>query len=410
MSTQSNNPNRDMIAHYMLGGAGIGIGGGLLTSLINHFKTLNSKAEKAEDTTADDDILYVNLKRRPDAKQAAIGTRAVAMAGGLITLPMAYAMVRKQYQAQKRKALQAELDEAQNAYLESMVPETKQAAFGNTLDHLLESPAALSLLLIASSGVLADRVLDKNFPAPKAPASLRPRRLVLRDEPPQTEDPAVVAEKQANEADAAEGMLALVLANKEAADKSGLGDLIKAAAAGRTQEILHASDEGPETLFSVVKSAGVDEPMTALQRDLATGWLVREPELAPLVKLAAAIEFVEAYPMAMVLARQATQEQADGLLKLAALYRQCYRAEQHANSALPNVKSAYGLEDVLAQALQGVKPEAPEQKLTSGESSDSNESTTKVEAQGPVAKKLLAKNRDVIDEVLTPGPSQAPAV
>ncbi len=396
--TQSQVDNQ-MLGHWLGGGLAVGGSAALLTSLVNHFKTLNEKAERAKDTSGDDDVLYVNL-RHGQPKVATTGGTAVAMTSAAIGAPVGYALIRKLYEKQKRKAMQKELDEAQNAYLDTMAPRKDGEKEASFWDKALAMPGVATLLLAASSGVLTNKILDKNFPAPKAPASIRPRRLVLRDQPP-VEEEEEVREKAAAEADASEGLLAMVLAHREAGEASGLGDLLKAAAAGRTEEILHASDEGIDTMFEVVKSAGVPEPTTALQRDLATGWLVREPEIAEAIKLAAALEFSNAYPMAMAMASAVPADMQDDMIKLSALFRQYYRAASHEEAALPQIKSAYGVSDALQEALQAVRKDRPEDQLDSGESADSTESPVKVEAKGPKAKAMLVQNRDAIDEILT---------
>jgi hypothetical protein len=394
------NKDQAQLAHYLIGGGAVGASAALLTSLVNHFKTLNSSAERAADTSGDDDTLYVNLK--PRAKSAG---QAAAIASSLVGAPVVYALIRKAYEKQKRMALQEELDQAQNSYLDTMVPGAKQAGILGLADKVFAAPAVATLLAMVGSGVLTDRILDKNFPAPKAPNSLRPRRLVLRDAPPAKVEEDEEQEKVA--ADAAEGLLASVLAVPESAQASGLGDLVKAAAAGRTEEILQASDEGFETMMALTKSAGV-ETFTELQRDLATGWLVREPELAPVVKLAAAIEFAGTFPLAMTLAREVPDEMKDDMVKFAALFRQWDRVSRHEQTTLPVVKSAYGIADALQDAISAThSTEVPEDNLTAGESSDST--GVKVEAQGVQAKELLAKKHDVIDQVLTaenPGPAK----
>lgn len=393
--------NTEALLKYLGGGLALGGAAAGTTSLINHLKTLNAKAEAKDDTSADDDILYVNLKH-PTRKQAADDTiHSVGMAGGALTFLGGYAGVKKLYQDFKRKQLQQELDAAQNTYLDSMVPAEKSAmSLSKTLDFVVRSPIALALLAGTSSGVLTNSILNKNFPAPKAPAGLKPKRLVLRDSPDEDE-----TKQAAILDDAAEGLLRTVLEFPEIG-RSELPDLVKAAASGDIDGMLAAADQGVDALAAFSKSA--KENPSPAARELAIGWLVREPELAEAVKLAAALEFANACPLMVTLAAGADEETASDLIKLAAAFCQEYRATL--NITIPRTlsksaevsKQAYDLTDALRMGLESGKPE---ENLGSGASEDSTDAGGQrpaVEAQGAKAKALLAKNQDVIDEILEP--------
>ncbi len=393
-------PDSDIktLLKYLTGGLAVGAGVGGVTSLVNHYKTMNDKARAAEDTSGDDDVLYVNLKR-PVKTASSEMAKALGMAGAPVTGLLGYKMVRDLYQKFKREQLQKELDEAQNTYLDTMAPAEKQAttAGDTNWDLLLRSPIVVALLTAAGTGVLADRVMDKNFPAPKSPAGMRPKRLVFRDHP---ETPEEVAEKQASEDldDGYEGLLRTVLEFPEVAAHSELPDLVKCAAAGLVGELLEASDKGIEHLWGFAKQAAAT--CQKEDRNLAIGWLVRDPELSEAVKLAAAIEFANACPTIMALARGADVETQEELVKLASEY--CRAVRYSSKVKTPNVKSAYDLTDALKLGLEAGKPE---DSLISGQSEDSTDSvpkSTSVEAEGAEAKELVSKNQDVIDDILEP--------
>jgi hypothetical protein len=383
------------LRRYLLGGLGIGAAAGGVTSLINHFNRLNDKAKAKEDTSGDDDVLYINL-RHPGQKQAASElAHMLGMAGGALAGLGGYNGVRKLYQEFKRKQLQKELDAAQNTYLDTLVSEKSAANLG---DMAFRAPGALALLIAASSGALTDKILTKNFPSPKAPSGLKPRRLVLRESPDTPEEVEKVASEDFD--DAAEGLLRLVL-EFPGVERSELPDLVKAAAAGAVDGLLAAADRGAEEMVAFAKQAKTTDSKQA--KELALGWLVREPELAEAVKLAAALEFADACPLAMSLARGADEDTQADLIKLAAEFCRATRAAIWSNPPLPETtKEALDLTDALRLGLDAGKPE---ENLVSGASEDSSDSVSKptvVEAQGSKAKALLAKNQDVIDEIMQP--------
>ena len=269
-------------------------------------------------------------------------------------------------------------------------------------DLAFRTPGALALLIAASSGVLTNNILNKNFPAPKAPAGLKPRRLVLRESPDTPEEGTKMAAEDI--ADATEGLLRTVLAFP-GIENSELPDLVKAAAAGNLDGLLSAADHNSDALFGFAKQAKATGSKAA--QELAIGWLVREPEIAEAVKLAAALEFAEACPLAMALAAGADEEMQVELIKLAAEFCRAARSAIWSAGPLPEMsKQALDLTDALRMGLESGKPE---ENLGSGASEDSSDSSgthpTTVEAQGSKAKALLAQNRDVIDEIMQPKPT-----
>jgi len=432
MKSASNTPksagNLETFANYLGGGLSIGASIGGLTSLINHFKRLNEKAKAEEDTSADDDVLYVNL-RRPTQKSAEADelTHMLGMAGGTLGVLGGYAGIKRLYHDFKRKQLQKELDAAQNAYLDTIVPEKSAMNWSQMGDLLFRTPGALAILLGASSGVLADRLLTKNFPSPKAPSGMKPKRLVLRESPDAAEEDVGTKTASADMDDAFEGLLRTVLA-LPGIEHSELPDLVKAAADGDLDGLLSASDHNTDALFGFAKQA--KDTGSAEARELAIGWLVREPEIADAVKLAAALEFAEACPLAMTLGAAADPETQKDLIKLAAEFCRVVRAGIWSDVTnplrLPAIaevsKQAYDLTDALRMSL--MEAGRPEENLSSGASEDSTDSTgaiaTRVEARGSKARALLSQNRDAIDEILqlkpskttpkkTPDPSASPA-
>lgn len=373
------------VRNYLLGGIGVGGGVGLATALFNHFKSLNDQALKAK-SSDDDDVLYVNV---PHREKEASGPSALSSAAAMMAAPIGalgtYAIVQKLARKLKAQRLQSELDKAQNVYVSALAggdEEAEKSASGETKstlddwDHVKGFPLAVLMATALGSGVITNNLLNKHFPAPKAPVTGGPKRMVIRETPINGEDDETEMEKsQSVHDEACECLLRNVLGLPEAAEASGLADLVKAAAAGRTGEILAASDEGAEALEESIKSAAA--PSCQARQDLAIGWLVRDEEIADYVKVAAAIEFAAAFPNFCQLAKNLPEETQDNLVKIAALSNAFLRSQRYAHlKPLPMVKGAMiRLPDSIRAKLEQAKEDDPSKELdvTGGETASVNE-------------------------------------
>jgi len=79
------------VLKLMGGGAMLGTGIGAGSSLVNYLSNLNAKAKAKQDTSRDDDVLYLDLPSKPlpavpGVKQAASGSPATFAFGGLGTM------------------------------------------------------------------------------------------------------------------------------------------------------------------------------------------------------------------------------------------------------------------------------------------------------------------------------------
>jgi hypothetical protein len=401
---------------------------------------LNHQAGQATDTSGDDDVIYVNIPRKkPQVKAAGDAVTTAVLAENskkedkepdratglgytlaLAGLPLAalgsHAAVSSIYKKYKKKRLQAQLDDAQQVHLDLMSKraDTKVRDTGASLGNMIYTVPAAALLTALASGVLTNKVLDKQFPLPQRAQSTRPKRLVVREEP--EED---MIKSQSLNDEAYEGLLRTVLEFPGTVELSGLADLVKAAAAGRCEEILRASDESPDTAFEMVKGASSDVP--GIKSDLAIAWLVREPETAPWVKLAAALEFFDNAPIFCALARELDEDAQEQAVKLAAEFCQHSRAERYRKHVQEDftaaVKSANQLVDILQNALEGGAPAGankdvaegaderdPEVVLGNTSSIDSREDPDKLSlhTRGNKARKFADTNKDLIDDVFAP--------
>lgn len=427
-----NSSDKERIARYLIGGAALGTTTGIATGLINHLKSLNTQAARKDDTSGDDDILYLNVPKKkgiPGDQQEKLASdepetpshlgNTLALAGLPLAALGSHALVQKLYANYKKKQLQAELDSAQNMYIDELAKSASgQSGMGlaTTVTHAL--PAA-ALLVALASGVLTNKTLDKQFPQAKSPMSNRPKRLVVRETP--YDEEGMIKEQSIND-DAYEGLLRTVLELPDSASKSGLGDLVKAAAAGRTEEILRSSDVDPDLTFDLVKGAS---STCQVKTDLAIGWLIRDPETAEFVKLSAALEFFENKTGAALcaFARQLPEELHDDLIKSAAAFCAESRKERYAGYGYSievekQASSPFNLVDALGEALvgghKGVKDDVEEgsderdPELVLGNStsvaSDSagHKSGPLVQTRGANAKKFSDTNKDMIDDIFSP--------
>lgn len=374
------------VRNYLLGGIAAGGGVSLATALVNHFKSINDRAIK-DKSSEDDDVLYVNVPHRekmatsPDALSSAVAMMA-APVGALGT----YAIVQKLARKLKAQRLQQELDSAQNVYVKSLSggdDEVEKAASGETTstlsgwDHVKGFPLAVLMATALGSGVITNNLLNKHFPAPKTPHTGGPKRMVIREAPINGEDEenTEMEKSQSIHDEACECLLRNVLGLPDAAEASGLADLVKAASAGRTGEILAASDEGAEALEESIKNASA--PSCQGRQDLAIGWLVRDEEISPYVKMAAAVEFAAAFPNFCQIAMNLPEDLQADLVKTAALSNAFLRAQRYSHlKPLPMIKGAMvRLPDSIRAKLEQSKEDDPTKELDveGGETASVNE-------------------------------------
>jgi hypothetical protein len=390
--------------------------------LVNHLKTMDRRAQAANETDGDDDVIYINVPKRKGVKTASDENVVSPMANtlALAALPTAAlganALVRKIYSKIRRKQLQAELDAAQQLYIDDLAQKSANTD-GRGLFGAGATPLALpaaALLVALTSGVLSHKVLDKQFPAVQRPRSTKPKRMVIREVEPTGMEEGMIKEQSAaqDHADAYEHLIRTVINHPESGPQSGLLDLVKAAAAGRTEEILRASDDSMETVFEVVKGAA---DTTDFRKDLAIAWLAREPELMPSVVKIAAAEYLETAPVLFAMAACLDEEGQDAAVKAAADFSRLYRFEKYATnrdlSHLENVKSAATMDmaGLLEAALQPDEDEDeakdqrdPELQLGGTTAIESEPTRPDISTRGEEAKKFLERNKDHIDDIFSP--------
>jgi len=308
MNTKQSAVDWPTVLKLLGGGAALGSGVGAASTLVKYLKGMHDKAKAKTDTSLDDDILYLDLPapvsqrgvKRANEGQGSPGTLAVGTLGSMLGAYLAYNAVRGAYSSVKRKQLQAELDRAQHAYLgglQNQAQLAKTASQFSGINKLVGGGYLAGLLTILGSAVLANKLLQKQFPdrVPRNP--LQPRKIVIRTmRNPEGVDKEVPVEALGSSPDATENLLRLSLANEKSAAAWGLTDLVAAAAQGRCQEIKRACVEaGPDAAFEICKGAS-DREYNNLQGNLAISWLAHDPIMSQMIEPHLAAQFVQDSP------------------------------------------------------------------------------------------------------------------
>lgn len=285
-----------MFAGGALTGAGLGAG----SSFLRYLQSL--KDQTTPDSSADDDVLYLNLPEKPvkpgkspRTKMASTATYATGGMAGILGTILAYNAVRNAYQKHRKKLLQEELDKKQQIYLGDLTTQRDFAKGASQFSGLSKGvgTAYLALLLAAlGSGVVANRMLQKQFPPAKNPNRQRPRKIVVRSKTPQGEEDRTITSNQAVTPDALEGLVRTDMALPKVANADcSIADLIGAVAAGRGDEVLqNAMEFGLDSALDLVKGAR-HEKVSHLDHNMAITWLCTQPFMAEAIQPLVAAEF-----------------------------------------------------------------------------------------------------------------------
>lgn len=297
-----------MLKQYMLGGAALGGSAALLTSMINYLKHMK---EMKDDTSRDDDVLYVYKDEKNREKKAGL-EGGVALAGGALSTLGAYQLVKQLYSAMRESEAQKALDEAQHVFLraqgyndaaekkdsddsdkkESKKEREKKAGREmSTMEALTSAPIAIPLLLALSSGVATHALLNQYYPVKKKKVKA-PRRIEVIS-PEEAEEYEKLA-GSTMEDDAAEFLMRMTHANP--VENSDFQNITKAAAMGGLPGIIDtAYNIGfPETL-DMVKGASA-HAVDPVAEHLAISFFTKSSAIGAQVRLLAAAEFAEQYP------------------------------------------------------------------------------------------------------------------
>ena len=380
--TDTTSDSAKIIKNYLIGGAALGGGAALLTSLINYMKHLKSNAE---DSSADDDTLYVYKDAGVQEKSATWAATGVGIAGGTAAALGTYALINKLYTMFRAKEAQEELDKAQHVFLNAQgyrdindrkkkkADEAQDVEDGeqeksasdegrpaSLLENVTAAPIALPLLLTLATGIVTNEVLKSKYPTPK-PKVKPPKRIEVVDKPADDQDEFKSASAQEYmDDDAGEFLLRMALA--QPCRNSDLNNIVKNAAMGGHigfKDTVMTVGFGPA--LSMVKGASVQMP-DPLAEHLAVCWLNKCARLKHNVRLVAAGEFAEQYPELYKQACNLPEPVKKDLYKIAGILGVAIRAERSQelgitadeNSITTKQASAGQEEDILAELLSEI--------------------------------------------------------
>lgn len=427
----------DLIKQYLLGGAALGGGTALVTSLINYLKHLNkSKTEK------DDDTLYVYQDTDGEEKKASLGG-GLAITGGLLSSIGAYALVKKIYASLRKQEAQEELDAAQNAFLsvqgykqtdkpknkstEDNEGTEKKASEGkpmSVLETITSIPVALPLILALGSGVVAHKMLDKSFPATKKPVKA-PRRIEIVNKPTAIEEEEDAEKEEiekpafVRESDGMEFLLRMLAMEKKAT--SDVCNLIAATATGQLPSFKQAVDTiGYIDSLNLVKGASARK-VDPFAEHLAITYLAKSARFKDMTGIIAAGEFAERHPDFFKMACALPESDKEDLYNIMQIVGHSVRSELSEEfgvrpPAQPLTKYAFSdavMESLIERASKPTtKGDSNESTATSGEEvgNEDPDSPSRKKTKFVISKKtgrVITDTipADIIDKILSP-PSQ----
>lgn len=402
------------IAKLFGGGALVGGGAGAITSYMRHMDALQHELAAQNNTEDDDDVLYVDVNKKPTQKRASAdatsgSTFALGSLGALLGAWVAYNGVRKHYNNARHKDLQGQLDEAQHLYVNNLQEsvDPKQASFP-ALSVGSGTVGLAALLTMLGTAAVANRALNKQFPALKHPDRDKPKRIVVRtrEEAPAASPEAVPEE--AVEDTSPEGREAMLrtalLAPTKSASAFNWDDVVAATAQGRGAELIELCQNGlGDSVFDVCRGAS-EIKTSSLNRNLAVTWLATEPLVSRTLEPAMAATIAElGGPSLFKLASGLSPSASHHAVRLAELSTELVRQRSMSALRLPEIKQAFVPDELMAaRALQRLlsDKEAPEEDdleplrnraSVQGKSKDSHEAEPLLEVHGKDAEKFLAR-------------------
>lgn len=302
----------ELIKHYLIGGAALGGGAALSTSLANHLMDLfsSNKSNPLEKNTLK---LIVKKPEKEISQTKKVSTSLLrgplAITGGVLTTMGSYALVRHLYQKLKQLQLQNELEEAQDKYVSTLEDQknlNEKSASDDSRKSMglsetaLSAPLAAMLLLSLASGVVSYQTLNKHFPKAKQQSQeiLGPKRIqVVYDNPGEKPDTILsnIAIKSLQKEAAARSFIINTVANFS--NDSDVAGVVKAAAMGFCEHLKNVfAFEGVNSVFEKTASFQTNH-VSSESLNLAANWCARHEGLGSNLALIAASEFADKAPL-----------------------------------------------------------------------------------------------------------------
>lgn len=333
-----NDDDLTTIRNYLVGGASLGAGAGLITSYVNYLNRLKKRKDDE-----DDDTLYV-YKKASAGEDSYLAT-PIALAGGTLTTLASYALIKKLYTKLRLKEAQNDLDNAQHAFIDSSgyaeadklknkptknksavkVASTIPGRNITATEALLSTPVLVPMLSALGASIIAYKMMDKQFPSAVKKVK-GPRRIEVIEKPDNDqEEYEKHASAEAINVDGIEHLIRMTLLTKTA--NSDLDNLVAAAATGELEAFEKAAaDMGFVDALNTVKGAS-DRSYSPLAEHLAICTLAKTASINEQVGLLAAAEFAEYQSSVFKQAAALDEETQDCLYKAACCFGRATRYE-----------------------------------------------------------------------------------
>lgn len=405
--------DKQLLQKYLVGGAALGGGTAVLTSMLNHWNQLSK--ERARQQSLDDDVLTVKV-RRPgqDVTKQATVTGGLALSGGALSMLASYAAVRKAYTKMKKNRMQDLLDQSQTNFAQSSAEEAEKLASGgrpmSVMDLLTSSPVAAALLLGVGSAGLSNAYLNKTYPATQPARPTKPRKVVLKYVDDEGED------KQASfdELSGFEQLVRTVYQVKQA-EVSDLQNIVRAVAEGRVEELADNLSELPaEEALDLIKGASAD--LDNHQLMLATAIATRHPVVGPTTRLLASADLHDLAPSYCKMANQLEEHDRLALAGLVCEVGRAFRCGEKRATQLVEGQDHQELLQQLAQILQQ-DPQDPQteeaeedlESMSRGGATDNAVDDEETPEEAAQRMGVGSANDDIVDELLGGGQAVDPA-
>lgn len=406
--------DKKLLQKYLVGGAALGGGTAVLTSMLNHWNQLSKERQRQK--SLDDDVLTVKV-RRPDQPKQATVTGGLALSGGALSMLASYAAVRKAYAKMKKNRMQDLLDKSQTNFAQVSAEEAeKKAAEGRPMglmDVLTSSPVAAALLLGVGSAGLSNAYLNKTYPATKPARPTKPRKVVLKYVDDEGED----KEASFDQLSGFEHLVRTVYQVKQA-EATDVQNIVRACAEGRVEELADNLSELPaEEALDLIK--GASEDLDDQQMLLGTALAVRHPVVGPVTQLLAAADYQDMAPSYCKMASQLEEHDQLALAGLVCEVGRTFRCGEKRASALLEGQDHQELLAQLAQILQKGGPmedpqqdEAEEDLEVMGRGGETDNAVDDQESPEEAAQRMGvgSAHDDIVDELMGGGQAVDPDV
>lgn len=334
-----NPADKEALIKMLAVGALTGTGAGLIGNLRKHYKLLEQQADESERIRARSVVPASPVEKM--AKGLSPFWGGVGIAGGLGLGVLSKNVVDKLYQSVRRKELQRQLADAEEAYAAALLTE-RDALAQKSASNLRMSELILPLMVASlpvaaiGSGIATNKLLDQHF-GPQAATGRVPKL-----KPDQL--PALVAQQELEERERLEKeqrartkgaswtfdddifthLLGTVCAFTKAAD---LRNLVRAVALGRGKELeKHAAEFGFDSALDICKGAD-NHAVDAKQFEVALMRLAKTASMRPCVEILIAAEMCEHMPHQVKLASTLAYKPQADMLELLQKQAQLLRAQ-----------------------------------------------------------------------------------